>query len=133
MSETKKKTLGRRMTGAEAALPIWRQVIEGGLREQWISGDERFTVPAGVEFRVIEPESGLVAVPGTPRTFEESFLVGTAPTRRWEPRWSTVLSLPWPQQLAFYTPRDGEKMPDALAVSIAEQVAAAEEAENAEN
>jgi len=128
-----KKTLGRRMTGAEAALPIWRQVVEAGLREQWVSGEDRFTVPAGVEFRSIEPESGLAAVPGTPRTFDESFLVGTAPTRSWEPRWSTVLSLPWPQQLAFYSPREGEKMPDAVAVSIAEQVAAAEAAENEAN
>jgi penicillin-binding protein 1A len=71
-----KKTLGRRMTGAEAALPIWRQVVEAGLRDGWISGDDRFPVPAGVELRAIEPHSGLVAVPGTPRTLEEAFQRG---------------------------------------------------------
>ena len=121
-----KKTLGRRMTGAEAALPIWRQVVEAGLRDGWISGDDRFPVPAGVELRAIEPNSGLVAVPGTPRTLEEAFLVGTAPTRSWEPRWEAILALPWSQQVAFYTPRPAERMPDEVAVSLAEQVAAAE-------
>jgi len=126
-----KRSLGRRMTGAEAALPIWRQIVEDGLAKNWISSEERFAVPAGIEFRSIEPLSGLIAVPGVPRSFDEAFLVGTAPTRSWEPRWNAILSLPWPQQLAFYSPRDGEKMPDALAISIAEQVAAAEQAEEA--
>jgi membrane carboxypeptidase/penicillin-binding protein len=121
-----KKSLGRRMTGAEAALPIWRQVIEAGLRDGWIAGDEVFPVPAGVELRTIEPHSGLAAVPGTPRALEEAFLPGTAPTGAWEPRWEAILALPWSQQAAFYAPRPGERMPDAFAVALAEQVAAAE-------
>jgi penicillin-binding protein 1A len=121
-----KRTLGRRMTGAEAALPIWKQVVEAGLRDGWIDGTERFAVPTGVELRAIEPRSGLAAVPGTPRTLEEAFLVGTAPTAVWEPRWETILALPWSQQLAFYTPRPAERMPDGAAVALAEQVAAAE-------
>jgi penicillin-binding protein 1A len=121
-----KKSLGRRMTGAVAALPMWRDLAEAGLRDGWISGDDRFPVPAGVELRAIEPHSGLAAVPGAPRTFEEAFLVGTAPTRPWEPRWETILSLPWSQQLAWYAPRAAERMPDDVAVAIAEQVAAAD-------
>jgi penicillin-binding protein 1A len=124
-----KKTLGRRMTGAEAALPIWRQIVEAGLRDGWVTGDERFQVPAGVELRAIEPHSGLAAVPGAPRVFEEAFLTGTAPTRSWEPRWEAILSLPWTQQAAFYAPRPGERMPDDTAVALAEQIAAAEAAE----
>ncbi|MCM2269147.1 MAG: PBP1A family penicillin-binding protein [Thermoanaerobaculia bacterium] len=121
-----KKSLGRRMTGAEAALPIWRQIAESGLRDGWIAGDERFPVPAGVELRAIEPHSGLAAVPGTPRVLEEAFQLGTAPTRTWEPRWEAILALPWSQQAAFYEPRPGERMPDATAVALAEQIAAAE-------
>ena len=121
-----KKSLGNRMTGSVAALPMWTDLVEAGLRDGWLAGDERFPVPSGVELRAIEPHSGLAAVPGTPRTFEEAFLVGTAPTRAWEPRWETILSLPWSQQLAWYSPRPGERLPDDAAVAIAEQVAAAD-------
>jgi len=124
-----KRSLGRRMTGAEAALPIWRQIVEAGLRDGWVAGDERFPVPAGVELRPVEPHSGLAAVPGAPRLFDEAFLVGTAPTATWEPRWEAILSLPWTQQVAFYAPRPGERMPDDSAVALAEQVAAAEAAD----
>jgi penicillin-binding protein 1A len=123
-----KKTIGNKMTGAEAALPWWRLIAESGLRDGWIAKDETFPVPQGIEMRAIEPLSGLVAVPGTPRSIEEAFLAGTGPTRAWEPRWQTILDLPWQQQLAFYTPRDGERMPDANAISLAEKVAAAEAA-----
>jgi penicillin-binding protein 1A len=123
-----KKTLGKRMTGAEAALPIWRAIVEAGLRDGWIARDETFTAPAGVERRAVEPHSGLVARPGAPRVFEETFLAGSAPSRLWEPRWGTNLGLPWPQQLAFYTPREGERMPDAFALGLAERIAAEEAA-----
>jgi penicillin-binding protein 1A len=124
-----KKSLGRRMTGAAVALPIWADLVQAGLRDGWIARDESFPVPAGVELRAIEPHSGLAAVPGTPRVFEEAFLVGTAPTRAWEPRWEAILALPWSQQLASYSPRPGERMPDELAVGIAERVAAADREE----
>ena len=69
--------------------------------------------------------------PGAPRSFEELFLVGTAPLRPWEPRFATIAALPWPQQLSFYTPRPGERMPSDLAVAMVEQIAAAEQAEAA--
>jgi len=121
-----KRTIGRRMTGAEAALPIWRRLVEEGLAAGWIGRDDRFPVPAGVESRAVEPHSGLAAVPGVPRRIEETVLAGTAPGPPWEPRWEAILALPWTQQLAFYVPKPGEKMPDDLAVGVAEQVAAAE-------
>jgi penicillin-binding protein 1A len=119
-----KKTIGRNMTGAVAALPIWMQIVESGLRDGWITPGETFPVPAGVEMRAIEPTTGLAAVPGTPGNFDEAFLVGSPPLRAWEPRWSTIVGLPWPQQLAFYSPRENEKMPNDLAVQIAAEVAA---------
>lgn len=125
-----KKTLGQRMTGAAAALPIWRELVEAGLRDGWVAAEEHFLVPAGVELRAIEPHSGLLAVPGTPRSIEEAFLFGTAPTRTWEPRWEAVLALPWSQQLASYEPRFGERMPDEVAVAVAEQVATADAEED---
>ncbi len=60
-----KRTLGRKMTGAEAALPIWRKVAEAGLRDGWLREGEDFSVPAGVEIRPIEYWSGLA--PGARR------------------------------------------------------------------
>jgi len=126
-----KRTIGRRMTGAEAALPIWRRVVEAGLADGWIERDESFPVPGGVELRAVEPKSGLAARPGAPATFEEAFVAGTAPARPWEPRWQSILALPWPQQLAFYTPREGEVMPDEVAISLVEQIAADEAEESA--
>ena len=112
-----KKTIGRKMTGAEAALPIWRRLAEQGLRDGWLTEGETFAVPAGVELRPVEARSGLAAGPGASRVVEEAFLSGTAPTETWEPRWDAILALPWPQQLAFYRPRPGEKMPGDFAAA----------------
>ncbi len=107
-----KRTIGRGMTGAEAALPIFAGIVESGLAEGWLSGTEPFSVPAGVETRPIEYWSGLAAAPGAQSVLREAFLSGSGPDRQWEPRWERILALPWPQQLAFYTPKPGEKMPD---------------------
>jgi penicillin-binding protein 1A len=128
-----KRTLGKKMTGAEAARPIWRKVAEAGLRDGWLREGEDFAVPAGVEIRPIEYWSGLAPGPGAERIIEEAFLTGTGPDRVWEPRWGRIKDLPWGQQRAFYTPRPGEKMPDAAAAWALAQIAAAEAAEAAED
>jgi penicillin-binding protein 1A len=106
-----KRTLGDRMTGAEAALPAWRLIAEAGLRDGWLTEGETFAVPPGVELRPVDAASGLAAAPGSAHVIEEAFLAGTAPTETWTPRWDSILALPWSQQLAFYHPRQGEKMP----------------------
>lgn len=126
-----KRTLGRKMTGAEAALPIWRRVAEAGLRDGWMREGEDFAVPAGVDIRPVEYWSGLAPAPGAERILEEAFLTGTGPDRVWEPKWGRVKDLPWAQQRAFYTPRPGEKMPDAAAAAALAQIAATEAAEEA--
>ncbi len=36
-----KRSLGKKMTGAEAALPIWREIAESGLRDGWLMEGER--------------------------------------------------------------------------------------------
>ena len=53
------------------------------------------------------------------------------PLRPWVSRWGSIAALPWPQQLPFYSPRAGERMPNELAFAMLEQVAAAEQAEAA--
>ncbi len=123
-----KKSIGRRMTGAAAALPIWRRIAESGLADGWIKKGEEFPVPAGVEIRTVDLASGLIAVPGAPQPVEEAFSTGTAPAQTWDAHWGTVLALPWTQQLAFYTPRGNERMPDDNAYELTAQLAAAEQA-----
>src|SRR5690606_22545164 len=110
-----KKPIGNKMTGAEAALPIWRRIAELGLEAGWLTADEPFPVPAGIELRAIDRDTGLLAAPGAPRVIQEAFLLGTAPAEVWQPRQATIQSLPWPQQVAFYRPRPNERMPGDFA------------------
>jgi penicillin-binding protein 1A len=112
-----KKPIGNKMTGAEAALPIWRLVAEAGLAQGWLTEGETFSVPPGVDLRGVDAASGLLAAAGAAKVVQEAFLSGSAPTETWNPRWDAILSLPWPQQLAFYRPRVGERMPADLAAA----------------
>jgi penicillin-binding protein 1A len=109
-----KRTLGKKMTGAEAALPIWRDLAEAGLRDGWLREGEQFSVPPGVEIRPVEYLTGFANAPGAARVIQETFLAGTSPDRPYDPRWATILQLPWPQQRPFYTARNNERMPDGL-------------------
>jgi len=109
-----KKTLGKKMTGAEAALPIWREIAEAGLKDGWLREGEQFAVPPGVSLRAIDYKTGLAAAPGAPKVIEEAFVAGTGPDRPYEARWARILELPWAQQRPFYTARGNERMPDGL-------------------
>ncbi len=42
-----KRSLGKKMTGAEAALPIWREIAESGLRDGWLAGGRALHRSAG--------------------------------------------------------------------------------------
>ena len=56
--------------------------------------------------------TGLLPGPGAEKTITEAFLPGTVPDRAFEARWNRILALPWPQQRAFYHPRERERMPE---------------------
>jgi penicillin-binding protein 1A len=105
-----KKSLGGGMSGAVAALPIWKRIAEEGLAEGWLKKGEKFPVPPGVQLRSIEYYSGLLSSGGG-RTVQEAFVAGTEPAREYNNQWSTITSLPWYQQKAFYIPKEGESMP----------------------
>jgi penicillin-binding protein 1A len=105
-----KRSLGAGMSGAVAALPMWRAIAERGLTDGWLQKDETFQVPPGVAFKDIEYYSGLLGGTGT-RTLKEAFVAGTEPNRQYNPQWSTIASLPWYQQKAFYIPKEREAMP----------------------
>jgi penicillin-binding protein 1A len=109
-----KRSIGRNMTGAEAALPAWRMIVQDGLERGWIVKGERFVAPPGVTFVAVEQLSGLRAVPGAERVIDEAFVEGTQPEKLWEPRWAGIMALPWFQQRAFYIPREGERMPEQI-------------------
>jgi len=104
-----KRSLGSGMSGAVAAAPIWRVIVEDGLARGWLQKGETFAVPPGVVFKDVEYYSGLLSGGGG-RTVKEAFVAGTEPARQYSSQWSTITSLPWYQQKAFYIPKQGEKM-----------------------
>ncbi len=105
-----KRSLGSGMSGAVAALPIWRDIAEDGLETGWLQKGETFQVPPGVIVKDIEYYSGLLSKTGG-RTIQEAFVAVTEPAREYSSQWSTITSLPWYQQKQFYIPKEGEKMP----------------------
>ena len=104
--------LGKNMTGAEAALPIWQMVAEGGLEDGWIPKGQRFPSHPGVVTVPIEYYSGLLPGPGARQVIPETFVAGTQPVLRFEESWSRIPHLPWYQQRPFYFPKRGERMPE---------------------
>jgi penicillin-binding protein 1A len=73
----RKKTLGYSESGANAALPIWIDIMKA-----WI-GDRKeapeFPVPANVVFLPVDKASGLPVDGATPGALKEAFISGTQP------------------------------------------------------
>jgi penicillin-binding protein 1A len=105
-----KRSLGSGMTGAAAALPMWKMIAEDGLAKGWIQKGGTFQAPPGVAFRDVDYYSGLLSH-GSGRVIKEAFVAGTEPAREASNQWSTITSLPWYQQKAFYIPKEGESVP----------------------
>lgn len=66
-----------KMTGAEAALPIWVQFMKKATR---YLPEEDFTSPQGVLIRLIDPTTGRLATEDCPGAVPEKFVQGTEPT-----------------------------------------------------
>lgn len=69
--------LGRRESGAVAALPIWVEFVKGAESSRPVID---FARPPGIQLERIDPNSGLLASFDQPDAIEEVFLPGTAPT-----------------------------------------------------
>ncbi|MBN2687428.1 MAG: PBP1A family penicillin-binding protein [Deltaproteobacteria bacterium] len=69
--------LGKHETGSRAASPIVLSFLEKVLASRPV---EFFTPPEGIVFAKIDPETGLLARPDTPRAVFECYLEGTQPT-----------------------------------------------------
>lgn len=65
-----------RLTGAQAALPIWMEIAKRILPEQ----TALFAPPPGVITRSIDPRTGQLATSQCPEQIEEVFIEGTEPT-----------------------------------------------------
>ncbi|MEK6759772.1 MAG: PBP1A family penicillin-binding protein [Deltaproteobacteria bacterium] len=70
------KPLGHGETGSTAALPIWLRFMQGATARMAVRS---FTVPEGLEFTKIDPETGLLATSATQDAIFEVFKEGTAP------------------------------------------------------
>ncbi|MDA8018010.1 MAG: PBP1A family penicillin-binding protein [Thermoanaerobaculia bacterium] len=110
----KKRSLGRGMTGAKAALPIWADVVEAGLEEGWLQPGEHFSEPPGISTAWIDGDSGLLWAEGGQRKVQEIFVEGTAPNRKLDRETARILLLPWYLQEPFYLPKEGERMPSQI-------------------
>ncbi len=100
------------MTGAAAALPIWRSIVETGLEEGWVLAGGEFSTPPSVVQMPVEYFTGLLPGPGASAIVQEAFIAGTEPTRLYDPEWQRIMRLPWYQQRPFYLAKAGERMPD---------------------
>jgi penicillin-binding protein 1B len=64
------------LSGTQAALPIWTQFMKNALAGHSTQG---FEPPEGISFVEIDRDTGKLAQPGCPRTYNEAFLAGTEP------------------------------------------------------
>ena len=64
------------LSGTQAALPIWTEFMKTALAGR---PNVPFEPPDGVSFAEIDRDTGKLALPGCPRTYNESFRSGTEP------------------------------------------------------
>ncbi|MGA1867809.1 MAG: penicillin-binding protein 1A [bacterium] len=72
------RSLGDKETGSRAACPIWVEFMEKALGDKPVA---YFSIPKGIKFVSIDPDTGLLATPSCPRVFMEAFREGEEPTR----------------------------------------------------
>ncbi len=72
------RPLGKRETGSQAAAPAWVAFMEKATEGMPI---EQFPVPDSIEFRPIDPLTGLLAPEDSPDIVIEAFAPNTAPVR----------------------------------------------------
>ena len=125
LGRDRKAPIGKKMTGAKAAQPIWNEFMKGYLETlDEATREEDFSVPAGVVFTPVDAFTGERAVPPCRHQTSvvlEAFLDGTEPTEPCREQEVPLKDLPWPFQLAFYEPKPGEPMPDSMALAVADE------------
>lgn len=102
-----KRTLGRRETGAVAALPIWTRFVEEALAGV---PPRDFEIPDGISVVTVDRRTGLRAsgAAGCSELIEEAFIAGTEPTEVCSPLEHLRVRLPPPLQR--YPIGEGEEL-----------------------
>jgi penicillin-binding protein 1A len=72
-----KKTLGRGMVGARAALPIWIDIMKAYIDDR--KDPPKFEPPSNIVFVSVDKDSGAAVDPGAPGSINEAFIAGTQP------------------------------------------------------
>lgn len=72
------KSLGKRETGARAALPIWIEFMKAALEG---APEKDFAVPDGIVFKLVDARTGQLASEDCPDAILEAFIAGTEPTK----------------------------------------------------
>ena len=92
-----KKSLGDRVTGAQAALPIWKTFMQTAYEGR---APEDFPIPPGVSIASIDATTGLKAsdAAGCAPVISEAFIDGTEPTAYCSEAEHERLKLPYPFQ-----------------------------------
>ncbi len=72
------RPLGKKETGSRAAAPAWVEFMKEAVADLPV---EEFPVPDAIEFRPIDPGTGLLAPEDSPEVVIEAFAPGTAPVR----------------------------------------------------
>lgn len=71
-----KLTMGPRMTGARASLPLWTEIMKAYYRDHH---GQAFAMPEGIVFRVVCEESGALSSSSCTNVRKEIFIEGTEP------------------------------------------------------
>jgi penicillin-binding protein 1A len=72
-----KRTMGPAGTGADAALPIWIEIMKAWIATR--TEAPKFEPPGNIVFVSVDRSSGNAVVDGTPGAITESFIAGTQP------------------------------------------------------
>ncbi len=73
------RSLGEHESGAKAALPVWIAFMKEALK---LLPAQDFPVPEGIEFALIDQETGLLASSCSEDVVMEAFISGTAPSEK---------------------------------------------------
>jgi penicillin-binding protein 1A len=74
-------SLGERVTGGNLACPIWTKFMKEALSGKPIVD---FSQPDNIDWALIDPQTGLLALSKTPGAFLEAFIKGTAPKQYYD-------------------------------------------------
>lgn len=74
-------SLGERVTGGSLACPIWTKFMKEALAGKPIVD---FSQPDNIDWALVDPQTGLLALSKTPGAFLEAFIKGTAPKQYYD-------------------------------------------------